>query len=177
MTWLAPVLTLAGTLLGGTLTALVAYFTARFTRRQQLEIEDRRVRRDEYSRLLQKRDELYVRFLQAGKDMELLLDRYTEATVSSRLDQAAKIKDRVIDFDKLAQEVNLYASPQVSAGIDHLVEAWNAWLRAEGDEHERDDLRQEARTRYRAMFTLMQAEVGPCEGEVITADAGPWRQT
>ena len=34
MTWLAPVLTLVGTLLGGTLTALVAYFTARSTRHQ-----------------------------------------------------------------------------------------------------------------------------------------------
>lgn len=78
MNWVAPVLTLAGTLLGGTLTALVAYFTARSTRRQQLELEDRRVEREEHNRLLQKRDELYVRFLQAGKDVEVLLARYAE---------------------------------------------------------------------------------------------------
>lgn len=63
MSWAAPVVTLAGTLLGGILTAFVAYFTARWTRRQQLQLEDLRVKREEYNRLLQKRDELYVRFL------------------------------------------------------------------------------------------------------------------
>lgn len=78
MSWVAPVLTLVGTLLGGTLTALVAYFTARSTRRQQLELEDRRVEREEYSGLLRKRDELYLRFLQAGKDVEVLFDRYAD---------------------------------------------------------------------------------------------------
>jgi len=169
MSWVAPVLTLAGTLLGGTLTALVAYFTARSTRRQQLELEDRRAEREEYSRLLRKRDELYVRFLQAGKDVEVLFDRYADPSETARAGQAAKARDRVIDFDKLAQEVNLHASPQVSASINQLLEAWNAWLRAGDDDHERDHVRQEAEARYRAMFILMQAEVGPREIEAAKA--------
>lgn len=168
MNWVAPVLTLVGTLLGGILTAFVAYFTARSTRRQQLELEDRRVQREEHSRLLQKRDELYVRFLQAGKDVEVLLDRYAEPSETGRASLAAQAKNRVIDFDKLAQEVNLYASSRVSAGVDQLVGTWNAWLRAGGDEHERDHARQEAKARYQAMFILMQAEVGPGEIEAIT---------
>jgi hypothetical protein len=108
---------------------------------------------------LRKRDELYVRFLQAGKDVEVLFDRHADPSETARAGQAAKVKDRVIDFDKLAQEVNLYASPQVSVSIDQLLEAWNAW-RA-GDDHERDHVRQEAKARYRTMFILMQPRLAP----------------
>lgn len=75
----------------------------------------------------------------------------------------------MIDFDKLAREVNLYASPRVSGGVDQLVGAWNAWLRARNDDHERDRIRQEAKARYQAMFILMQAEVGPREIEATKA--------
>lgn len=75
----------------------------------------------------------------------------------------------MIDFDKLAQKVNLYASPQVSASIDQLLEAWNTWLRAGDDDHERDHVRQDAKARYRAMSILMQAEVGPREIEAAKA--------
>jgi hypothetical protein len=164
MTWLAPVLTLAGTLLGGTLTALVAYFTARATRRHQLEVEDRRFRRDQYIRLRQKRDDLYVRFLQAGKDVEVLLEKYQAALESDKQELVARVEDRVLDFDKLAQEVNLFASTEVSATVDHLTEAWNAWLSA-GEDDDRDGVRREARARYRTMFAKMQLEAGPQEIE------------
>jgi hypothetical protein len=159
-------MTLVGTLLGGSLTALVATHTARSTQRQQLELEDRRVEREDYRRVLEKREELYVRFLQAGKDVEVLLNRYADPSETDRAGLVAKTKDRVTDFDKLAQEVELYASSRVSAGIDQLVQAWHDWLSAGDTKHGRDHVRQEAKAQYRAMSVLMRAEVGPPQTEV-----------
>lgn len=101
--------------------------------------------------------------------MEELLNKYAEFSATDRVELAAKTKGRMIEFDKLAQEVNLYASSRVSAGIDQLVEAWNDWVRF-GDDREHDQARQDARARYRAMFALMQAEVGPREVEATKVD-------
>ena len=125
------VLALIGTLLGATITATVGLYSARAARRHEAEIELRRFRRDEFKRRRGRQEELYTRFIQAGHDVEMTLTAYEDEARASPSPEM--VRDQIEDFEKLAQEVRLFASSAASRRIDDLVDSWRGWL------HQSDD--------------------------------------
>src|SRR5438034_6497830 len=127
MNGLGPaVIALVGTLLGAGLTATVALYTSYATRRHEAEVERRSFERDELKRRRGRQEELYTRFIQAGHDVEVAITQFADANRTGP--SAIQIADQIEDFRKLAREVRLFASTNVSGRIDDLVESWDQWV-------------------------------------------------
>jgi hypothetical protein len=158
MSGLGPaVIALVGTLLGAGLTATVALYTSYATRRHEAEVERRSFERDELKRRRGRQEELYTRFIQAGHDVEVAITQFADANRAGP--SAMQIADQIEDFRKLAREVRLFASTNVSERIDDLVESWDQWVSQ--DEVEREHIRDEIVRRYDLLANTTRLELSP----------------
>ena len=117
------VITLIGTLAGGMLAGGVALWSSNLTRKRDAEADIRRFELDRRKTLADRRDALYVRWLQACVDVETAI-------------QQGKVQDvtqRVSDFLKLGEEVKAHGSDELSRQIDASVALWLSWLAATTD--------------------------------------------
>jgi len=149
------VVALIGTLLGATLTATVALYTSHATRRHEAEVERRSFQRDELKRRRERQEELYTRFVQAGHDVEVSLAAYADPDRSGP--SLGQIADQIEDFRKLAREVQLFASTDVSRRIDDLAESWAEWV--SGDDADREQVREEINRRYELLINTIRLEL------------------
>jgi hypothetical protein len=153
----AAVLALIGTLLGAALTATVAIYTSSATRRHELDVERRRFERDEQKHRRERREELYTRFVQAGHDVEAGLGQHSDPKRNAP--STVQIADMIEDRRKLAREVQLFASADVSKRIEDLVESWKRWLSQ--NDADRPETQEEITNRYDVLVNAARLELTP----------------
>jgi hypothetical protein len=103
------------------------------------------------------REGQYTRFIQAGHDVEVAITQFADANRAGP--SATQIADQIGDFRKLAREVRLFASTNVSGRIDDLVESWDQWVSR--DEAEREHIRDEIVRRYDLLANTTRLELSP----------------